>query len=486
MNSNLNLFLKEIAEEAKADSLFLPELYFNEIGRFLEGKLSASQLLNENQAALRRFMQPILRHRALLKLSGDGRKVNAEQGFDALIHITEKSHLREILPIFHTLKHSRKVAFVTYKISVLKVLQEKGLPYLIPPTELFGTFRNFSRYALKIRQTPKQLFKQLGIDSSDYEIINQFLQSRYHRAICQLRWYEQLLVNKPSFVFVGNDLTPAGRLFSRIVKLHNINTYSIQHGNVYSDWIGSHHIVDYFFTFGTTSKEVLERLPSMSSKIVVSGSPFLHRLLSQKEEIQKEAEFLWQRFSIRAPYTLIALSGHGHSTSKSHYLSCLKSLKKLAAEHAKERFVIKLHPKESIADYEVFRKQENVILITNSMVPDNWNYSIFTWLHGSEKVITGSSTVALEAMAMSIPVISIDYANEYESVDFRKVGATFNVENHEQLQQAFSLSLEHCSNQIEQGLRYSDKYYYNKTGNIAEYIVGFISNNRRIGAPKTA
>jgi hypothetical protein len=487
MNSNLKHFLQEVTQEGgSGDSIFLPELYFNEIGRFLEGKLSASQLLNENQAPLRRFLQPILRYRALMSMSGITDQVTSKQDFDALIHITEKSHLREILPIFHSLKSIRKIAFVTYKISVLRVLQEKGLPFLLPPAEIFSTWRNYNYISGKVRQTPEELFEQLGSDSADYKAINQFLRSRYHRTARQLLWYEQLLKSKPSFAIVGNDLTPEGRLFSRIAKLYDVSTYSIQHGNVYGDWIGSNHIVDYFFTFGATSKEVLESLPYLTSKLVVTGSPFLHKLLSQKDEIQKEAELLWQQFSIKAPYTLIALSGYGHSTSKGHYLSCLESLKRLVEEHARQRFIVKLHPKESIADYEAFKAQQNVILITNKMVPDNWNYSIFTWLHGSEKVITGSSTVALEAMAMSIPVISIDYANEYESVDFRKAGATFNAETHEQLQQVFNLSLEHCKAQIERGLLYSDKYYNNRTGNIIEGIVDFITNNEEIGARKTA
>jgi predicted glycosyltransferase len=52
---------------------------------------------------------------------------------------------------------------------------------------------------------------------------------------------------------------------------------------------------------------------------------------------------------------------------------------------------------------------------------------IFDWLQGCSMILTGASTTAIEAMALDIPVITMDYCNELYSIDFIDAGATIHV-----------------------------------------------------------
>ncbi len=52
---------------------------------------------------------------------------------------------------------------------------------------------------------------------------------------------------------------------------------------------------------------------------------------------------------------------------------------------------------------------------------------IFDWISGIDALITGSSSVAVEAMLLDKPVITIDYNQEYKNVDFIEEGCTIKV-----------------------------------------------------------
>ena len=63
-------------------------------------------------------------------------------------------------------------------------------------------------------------------------------------------------------------------------------------------------------------------------------------------------------------------------------------------------------------------------------MPDNtagYPSDIFQWLDGCPVVLTGASTVAVEAMLMDVPVVTMDFCDEIHGVDFIDAGATMHV-----------------------------------------------------------
>ena len=59
---------------------------------------------------------------------------------------------------------------------------------------------------------------------------------------------------------------------------------------------------------------------------------------------------------------------------------------------------------------------------------------IIEWLQGCSVVLTGASMVAVEAMLIGVPVITMDFCNEIREVDFIDFGMTTHVTTPEALE----------------------------------------------------
>ena len=61
-------------------------------------------------------------------------------------------------------------------------------------------------------------------------------------------------------------------------------------------------------------------------------------------------------------------------------------------------------------------------------------------------LLTGSSTVALEAMLLEKPVVTIDYLNEYLNIDFIEEKCTFHVTKDDNLLKTIKVALDKIDN----------------------------------------
>ena len=99
--------------------------------------------------------------------------------------------------------------------------------------------------------------------------------------------------------------------------------------------------------------------------------------------------------------------------------------------------VIKLHRKDRLHYYQEGLRDcgsSNLYVVSHDAY--GFPQSIFEWLQGCRIVLTGASTVALEAMVMDVPVITMDFCNEIHDVDFIDAGATIHVRTEEALEEA--------------------------------------------------
>jgi hypothetical protein len=415
------------------------DVYYNEIGRYLEGKLDKDKFFaNNNQNIFYKFYSNVLYYRVWRRYANKKlpRKV------DILIHINEKSHLREMIPIYNKLVKNYSVLFVTVNHNALKAIKEAEVQYLnlyyffsIIDNEFFYSKKYEKNIILK---GLKETFTHIENEAWGKDVIT-FLKNKRKKYYLQYNWYSHLFESfNIKYAFVANDLTSQGRLFTRIASSYNVETFSVQHGNIYDDWIGRHHIVDNFFVHGKSSAQLLKRIQHHNINILISGSPFLYEILINKNRIIEDSLLIRKKYDLDERYVLIAFSGHGHLTSREHYILCLESVNKLIRNNQSTNFIIKLHPKEQLSDYLLINNDaKNVKVIKEINDSLFWNKSIFAWLINAEALITGSSTIAIEAMLLSVPVISIDYANEYNKVEFRKKEASINVNTPDKLNRIF-------------------------------------------------
>ena len=435
MGNNKNLFKDLFLTKNfyKSDTSMLM-VYFNECGRFIENKLNLESFISSpNTSILLKIKQRISNY---IKWKNLSLNKNIKE-IDSVIHVNEISHLREMMPVYNSLKEKYKVFFISNNLNTLEFIKSKSLPYF----NLYNQhtfFKNEFFYSTNslINDYNHAIDSIKGIDNK--KSIKKFLKSKFISYCNQNKWYTKLVKTYNfKFAFVANDLTSEGRLFTLICKKNNISTFSIQHGNIYNDWISRFHIVDTFFTHGKLAQTILKKYNHTKLNVIVSGSPFVNNLITNKDILKLKSDELKKTHFLPDKYVLIALSGHGYLTSKVNYFNCLDSIDKLISTKPSIFFVIKLHKKENINDYDFISSKSNVKIIYEKSSSFNLEFSIFPWIINSTMLITGSSTCALESMLMNKPVISLDFNNEYSSVDFIKREASINVNTKDDLIKSF-------------------------------------------------
>lgn len=133
-------------------------------------------------------------------------------------------------------------------------------------------------------------------------------------------------------------------------------------------------------------------------------------------------------------------------------------------------FATKLHRNENIEDY--MKLQRTVSQSKLRIYPNNIsNTSIMDWLQGCSLVITSHSTVALEAMVMDVPVMTIDLHNEVGDIDYIEARATQHITDADQIMPTIISLLDPSSADREDLLlrekNFIKKYYSNLDGQAA-------------------
>lgn len=436
-NKNTFKFFKDLVlpDSLNNSETSMLMVYFNECGRFIENKLSLESFIPSSDISfLLKVKQRISNYIKWKKLSLNE---NIKE-IDSVIHVNEISHLREMMPVYNSLKEKYKIFFISNNLNTLKFIKSKSLPYINLYNQLTFFENEFFYSTNALRKDYNLAIDIINVIDSRKKSIENFLKNKFIVYCNQTKWYRKLLKTySVKFAFVANDLTSEGRLFTLICKKNSVSTYSIQHGNIYNDWISRFHIVDIFFTHGKLATNILKKNNHFKTNIITSGSPFVYNLMNKKDLLYLESHQLRNKYSLPKSYILIALSGHGHLTSKKNYDKCLNAINHLIDIKKSNFFVIKLHKKENIHDYNFISEKPNVKIVYEKSSSFNLKFSIFPWIINSTMLITGSSTSAVEAMLMNKPVISLDFNNEYSSVDFIKREASVNVNTKDDLIKSF-------------------------------------------------
>jgi DNA-binding transcriptional regulator YdaS (Cro superfamily) len=320
----------------------------------------------------------------------------------------EPTHVNQMVPIVESLASEGIPSIVvTTRVPIYKSLRAKGIRAYI----LSG--RTTSARS-DVFLAEEEIYSR--IDGTQDQPVRQLL-SRYYPDLLGLtnEMVDLLERTSPSYILVGNDLTWEGRLLARLARRRNCRTGMIQHGLLGHEIVNKYHIVDDFFVYGPAFKAILEQDGLAGVNVVVTGAPYLDNQAHQgadhpHPDIKKQLQ-------LKGRFVLVALSGVGHRTSVENYRLTLEWIDRLIRSHSELEFVIKLHRKERIDAYSLFSSDQKRRIIDRrrgKRLPQ----SIFDWLKGCSCVITGTSTVAYEAMLCGVPVISVDPLNQFKGVDF--------------------------------------------------------------------
>ncbi len=379
---------------------------------------------------------------------------------------TEPTHISQLTSVFNTLKN-KSVDFlvVTNRLPLYKKIKKEFSSIFLPKVLLNPHRKEIETLKIQCKKVLHN-FKQNLNYTLPLEYIYSILDTEIEDYVNLYFQFDTLLQKyQPKSVFVGNDTTKEGRVMTFLVKKrNNLKSFCIMHGSVTGEPLDTFHQVDCFFLYGKAAMDDLVKNGMPSERLKISGAPYLEDFLFNKTgEIDIVLKKKLGLTSTR-PYILITNSGPGHSTSHEHYAKILDVIFEVASRFDDIQWVIKLHRKDNLNNFQdVLKKYPKHVIKIISSYDKDYPESIFTWLQGATCILTGASTVAIEAMALDIPVVTLDLMNEFKKVDFIEQHATIHVTNSSELQTAVHNLILHKDTYdsiLQQAKNYSKNYFF--------------------------
>lgn len=237
----------------------------------------------------------------------------------------------------------------------------------------------------------------------------------------------------PKLVIVGNDKTTEGRAACLVARQQNIPTAVLHHGHSFGNPLNGLHRADRIVVYGDVHRRDLLSVGIEESRVLTCGAPYLDQRPRQTGKMHPDLARLLKPGPDQ-PYVLVATSGPGHTVSHHQHALVIEQLMGLSNRFPQVLFAVKLHRKDHVNYYR--QVADRVGAHRLRIIPDatpEFPRDIFGWLQGCRAVLTGASTVAIEAMLMDVPVITMDFCDEIHDIDFIDIGATLHVTSGDQL-----------------------------------------------------
>ena len=112
--------------------------------------------------------------------------------------------------------------------------------------------------------------------------------------------------------------------------------------------------------------------------------------------------------------------------------------------------------------YESTDFNDNLIIV-NKKIEKYLPESIFGWFNGCSAIITGASTSGNEALLVGLPVITIDFNNELNDLDFIKNKVSLHATCYDELKKALNKVIQkdlEVDLIMKKSTKYLKNYYY--------------------------
>lgn len=222
---------------------------------------------------------------------------------------------------------------------------------------------------------------------------------------------EVVKANAKQYHVIGYDLSIVGRAL-----LHELNTLIIPNGRIQNGapnyLLAGYSEVQDIFLWDDISQKTYSNLGFKGNTWIVGNV-----LLDEKlKDCSREALLSVLKGESYKGRVLIALSGPGHNTSVAGHQATIKLLGKLIHQNPGFQFLLKMHPKDQKHYYREIEKEQNVLFV-DELFHDSLPNAI-EFLNISDYLITGASSVALDAFALKVKVIALDPLYELTHFDF--------------------------------------------------------------------
>jgi len=241
---------------------------------------------------------------------------------------------------------------------------------------------------------------------------------------------------RPKLILIVDEYGLYGKAAVLAGKINKIQTIAIQHGIIGPYHFGYYHakgeiaegnvikqrycpIPNKTVVSGRYYKKILIRTGSYPpSSVVIAGQP-KYDVLAFSDKIYKK-ENIYGRLKIDPNKKLIFFASQPDSPQAKELLfrSVFEAIKKIP----NVQMIIKLHPNEYDKSlHEKIAKEVGIdVVITKDI-------NLFELLYACDLMMTSSSTVAIEAMILNKPVVTVNLTGMPDAMPFAKSGAAIGV-----------------------------------------------------------
>lgn len=328
-------------------------------------------------------------------------------------------HLADLIPVAQELmRRGQRALFVANGLE--ERLSADAMPFISLGGRGHRQTLSFAWKALQaVHRTMDAAGQPSGFTADQVAVLRHTTLAVFTRLSVELGWFasrfNQLLnLTVPQVVAIGNPNTLEGRVAAMLAKARQIPTFAIEHGTVFpNDPMWAHCPVDLMMSWGPPSRRALIASGVPEDRILVTGAPRIDAYASSRNTADKR-------------YVLVATSGAGDQVSLDMHLSFIERLYQVASRLKEVKWLVKLHPKDVLHHYHPIAERyplANVELVAGSRLRQG--VEIFEFLKHAHLLVTVTSSAALDAMALGVPVVSVipDGISRFDHIEYLARGA---------------------------------------------------------------
>jgi len=280
------------------------------------------------------------------------------------------------------------------------------------------------------------------------------------------------ILKKIDIIVVTNDTVPFENKVIKIANDMNIPSLMIQHGALGEVESFEPSITTKVAVWGELTKQWMINLRESQDKLIITGSPRYDEYITKKSE---KKEKILKKFKISSSKKILLYPTHPFnmdiSLSPSTRLSIEENkeiLDKLfnVAKELSLFLVIKLHPTNEITIDEIYKLIPD-IGYKDYIIIKHGQENLFNLINICDVFVTYTSTTALESMLLKKPIITVNFANKKDPMQYSRYGCAIQANDEETLKKALKEIInnkEVKDKLLNMGNKFIEKYCYKIDG----------------------
>ena len=341
-------------------------------------------------------------------------------------------HLDFLVPVYRALQSLQTTAvFISIRPEMEALVEQEHAPHIAIQQRIhYGLFVSSLKRGWNILKLLYTVRKQFPNDSVMRKaIFRTVLNFQYYETYCATYPLVKQQIN-PQYHLWGYEFSVACRPLNILANADKLPSGNIQHGAINSNLLPLSLCSQQFVWDKLTAGLVQQACPT--AQVMVTGSPGSKHIQPEPIVHSELTAFIKHHQHT----VLVCFSGPGHNVTEAGHVQNLVALQTQIEAYPQTAFIIKLHNKDQRKYYQSMLGCKNVYMIDQQH--NLFGQSIFNLIDIADCIVTGASTVAVEALLAGKAVISMDLKKELGHIAFLQTPMIVKCHTTAQVNKAFN------------------------------------------------